>query len=120
MFARCLVVATALLAQLNGTVRGQCAPAWVPGIGLPAGTVGAVSASTMWDPDGPGPAPAALVVVGPFTVPGAPPIANLAVCDLATGAWSAIPGWTFAEVTSVIAMPNGDLVAAGWSGLPSQ
>src|SRR5262245_14337171 len=119
MLARCLVVALASLAQLHGLARGQCAPVWVPGSGLPAGTIGYVSTATLWDPDGPGPAAAALVAGGQFTVPGASPIANLAVCDLTTGVWSAVPGWTFGAVTSSIVMPNGDLVAAGWPGLPS-
>src|SRR5688572_5337794 len=117
MLARHLVVASAFLVPLHGTAMGQCAPAWVPGSGLPAGTAGYPRRAAIWDPDGPGPASAALVVGGSFTVPGAPPIVHLASQDLATGAWSAVPGWTFGQVTSLITMPNGDLVVAGGGGV---
>jgi hypothetical protein len=116
MLARCLAVALASFAQLHCPARGQCTPAFVPGSGLPSGAFGWVSAAKLWDPDGPGPAAPALVAGGQFTVPGASPIINLAVCDLTTGVWSAVPAWTFGAVTSLIVMPNGDLVAAGWPG----
>lgn len=114
MRSRDLAVVAVLLASLHDHASGQCQAAWVPGSGLPAGSDGYVRAATMWDADGSGPAPAVLVAGGSFTIPGASPIQNLAVCDLATGAWSALPGWSFGEVTALAPMPNGDLAVASW------
>src|SRR5258708_31856792 len=51
-------------------VRAQCDGTWLPGQGVP-GVNGIVNTQTVWDPDGPGPLPALLVVGGSFTLPGA-------------------------------------------------
>ena len=46
-----------------------------------AGLDGSVEALTTWDPDGPGPLPAALVAGGPFTTSGGAPVKRIAMWD---------------------------------------
>ena len=90
----------------------QCALQPLPtGAGVPS-LDGVVSCSTTWDPDGPGPAPARLVVAGPFTLAGALPVAGLAVFEPATNTWSSL-GSLPAIPTGLAAQPNGALFASG-------
>jgi hypothetical protein len=91
----------------------QCVTGWQPGVSPPAGATSMVSASTLWDPDGPGPQPAALVVVGGFSFVGSAVVNAVAVLDPATGSWSGLGGGVNGAVSAVIAMPNGDLVIGG-------
>ena len=49
--------------------RAQCEPEWLPGKGVP-GVNSKVYALTLWDPDGPGPAPTRLVAGGAFKIAG--------------------------------------------------
>jgi hypothetical protein len=60
-----------------------------------------VYATTMWDPDGPGPKTPLLVAGGEFSVYG-----HVAVCDLATGTWSMLGGGTNDGVWCLTAMPR--------------
>src|SRR5947207_15766527 len=53
------------IAILWQTAAGQCTSNWLPGAGI-AGVDGIVYASTVWDPDGPGPQPPMLIVAGQF------------------------------------------------------
>lgn len=102
-------------------VSAQCANGWVSTGGLP-GVNGVVYASTMFDPDGPGPAPAQLVVGGEFSAAGNVPAANIAAWDTATGVWSPLGAGIVGGVKSLTILPNGDLVAGGttrvsrWNG----
>ena len=55
---------------VTGLVRGQCATVWLPPAhGLP-GTDGTVRTIVSWDPDGPGPTTAKVVVGGDFATAG--------------------------------------------------
>jgi trimeric autotransporter adhesin len=114
-------IASALaLAMLGSSLRAQCSTAWQPGLGLP-GVNGYIQATTMWDPDGPGPLPPRLVVGGQFTSAGTTITNNVAAYDPQSGTWSQFgtgattptaPTWA-SVVAALVAMPNGELVAAG-------
>ncbi|MFY9342957.1 MAG: hypothetical protein WAT39_10740 [Planctomycetota bacterium] len=96
-------------------VAAQCATQWLPGEGVP-GTSGAIQATTMWDPDGPGPAQPLLVLGGSFLLAGSTPANNIAAYDPASGTWSALGSGTSGIAGNVMALatlPNGDLVAGG-------
>lgn len=110
-----------LLATLSGCIaafglRAQCSLGWVPNSGLPATGYAIANAATLWDSDGAGPAQPKLVVGGTFTLPAPIGATNIAVQELTTGLWSALPGWTFGSVTALAALPNGELWAAGNPG----
>jgi hypothetical protein len=90
-----------------------CVDGWVPGDGVP-GTDWIVYDTTMWDPDGPGPLPARLVVGGWFSIGGNTLASRIAAYDPSTGQWSALgsgswDGW----VDTLAVLPGGDLVAGG-------
>jgi hypothetical protein len=69
---------------------------------------------TMWDPDGPGPMTARLVVGGWFTVAGNAAAGRIAMYDPATGEWSALGSGIMGDMVNALAvLPNGDLVAGG-------
>lgn len=108
------VVLAALVCALGwkGAAQAQCDPQWLPGDGLP-GVNGTVYATTVWDPDGPGPLTALVVVGGSFTLAGDVSVTNIATCDLATGQWAALGSGTSAAVRALTTMPNGDLVVGG-------
>ncbi|MFY9341319.1 MAG: hypothetical protein WAT39_02435 [Planctomycetota bacterium] len=95
----------------------QCTTPWLPGDGVP-GTNHEVSATTLWDPDGPGPVPPRLMLGGYFVLAGATPANRIATYDPATGAWGALGagmsgGVGYTQVYALATLPNGDLVAAG-------
>jgi hypothetical protein len=113
----------ALAFLLAAPAIAQCTPQWLPGDGLPGvGNNGAtVLASTMWDPDGPGPLQRRLVVAGTFRYVGNVPANNIAAFDPATGTWSALGSGlegsvaiAGAGVSSLAVMANGDLVVGGF------
>lgn len=93
-------------------VAAQCATPWLAGDGV-AGTDGPVLATTLWDRDGPGPAPPVLVIGGSFTVVGSVIVNNLAAWDPSTGVWSPLASGVDRAVTALAACPNGDLVVGG-------
>lgn len=99
-------------AALPAGLRGQCSTHWLPGDAL-AGANAGVNAVTLWDPDGAGPMPARLVVVGWFTVVGDVVANRIAAMDPATGHWSPLGSGIDGTVYSLAALPNGDLVAGG-------
>jgi hypothetical protein len=72
-----------------------------------------VNAMTTWDPDGPGPMTARLVIGGSFTVAGTAAANNVAMYDPATGEWSALGSGMNNVVWALAVLPNGDLVAGG-------
>src|SRR5687767_11535222 len=117
MNSRPSLVSSALLLHLvvgtwTDRAPGQCATQWLPGVGIP-GTDGTVFATTLWDPDGPGPRQHLLVVGGAFSVAGTVAASNIAVWDPATGVWSPVGSGTSGNVVALAALPNGDLVAGG-------
>ncbi|MFN8730160.1 MAG: hypothetical protein ACK5Z4_09920, partial [Planctomyces sp.] len=102
-------------------VRAQCTPQWQPFDPTTAtfpGVNGIVNATTMWDPDGPGPQTPKLVVGGVFTFAVNVLANNIALYDPATGAWSALGsgmsnGASSAFVYALTPLPGGDLIAGG-------
>nr|MCU0867580.1 hypothetical protein [Planctomycetota bacterium] len=100
---------------LADVVAAQCAP----GLASSAGTNGTdnfVYASELWDPDGPGPAPAVVALGGLFRLAGAT-FANAVVAyDPALQTFTALGGGItggVAEVGDLLPLPNGDLIASG-------
>jgi hypothetical protein len=110
-----LLVVTALWAA---EVRTQCQGHWLPGLWMPnsSSPVGPTFNSTMWDPDGSGPAPEQLAV-GSFASANAFP-GLVAAWNPATDVWTIIGSTTSllgsAIVHSMVAMANGDLVIGGY------
>jgi trimeric autotransporter adhesin len=105
-------LALGLLACVAGSslLSAQCANPWVSTGGFP-GVDGTVCAATMYDPDGPGPAPVRLVLGGAFGVIGTVPANNIATWDPATGALAPLGGGLPGTVQALVTMPNGELVA---------
>lgn len=101
-----------LCCLLAAPAFAQCTPQWSPIEGVP-GVDGPVWATTVWDPDGAGPATAVFVVAGDFEVAGDTVAGNLAIYDPATSLWSTlgagIDGYVYALATS----PSGELFVGG-------
>jgi trimeric autotransporter adhesin len=122
--------AISLAVSLATPATAQCATTCLPGLGTPGvgggvtvvfgvplepETAGHIAASTLWDPDGPGPAAAELVVAGSFRYFGATSASNIARIDLATGTVRAFgSGLRGSFVSALAALPNGNLVAGGY------
>jgi trimeric autotransporter adhesin len=91
----------------------QCQPAqWLPGDGVP-GTNGDVNASTLWDPDGPGPRTPVIAIGGYFGAAGNVAANNVAAYDPATGQYFSLGNGVVGRVYALTALPNGDLIAGG-------
>ena len=101
-------------AALSHNVSAQCLSQWVP---LPGTQNAHVLAMTPWDADGPGPAPAGLVVAGSFTSMGGVNATNVAFYEPVAGTWSALGGGIATTVTCLTSLPNGDLIAGGINGV---
>ncbi len=86
----------------------QCATEWLPGDGIP-GVVGSVNATTMWDPDGAGPAVPQLVAAGSFTVAGGVTANRIATWNGVER--SSLGAGMDGNVLALTTLPNGDLVA---------
>ncbi|HEX5054093.1 MAG TPA: hypothetical protein VFZ65_20105 [Planctomycetota bacterium] len=99
-------------------VPAQCDPAWQPGHGVP-GVDSGCSASTLWDPDGPGPRQPLLVVGGGFRTAGAVLTLGVAAFDFATGEWSSVGASVIHSVAAVLTTIDGRLVACGSTILPA-
>lgn len=103
---------------LAHTVSAQCVNPWISGGEVP-GTNGEVMCSTMWDPDGAGPAPARLVVAGTFKAVANVPASFVAQFDPTTNTWSPLGAGLSAPDTSNVGvfeletLPNGTLWATG-------
>jgi hypothetical protein len=113
LHARPLVLAS--FGAIATPLAAQCANAWIPFGHLP-GVGAAVTAFANWDPDGPGPASAQVVVGGWFAAAGAVPAMQVATWDPATAQWSALgAGLAIQQLTvnALLALPNGELIAGG-------
>ncbi len=100
------------LALAAAQVGAQCALTVPAGQGV-TGVDGSILASAWWDPDGPGPLGARLVIGGTFYQVGALPTRNVAAWDPATGNWSTFGSGLPAIQVNAIASVNGDVVVAG-------
>jgi trimeric autotransporter adhesin len=94
------------------SVCAQCGTQWLPGEGHQT-TDGVVKATTMWDPDGSGPMPPVLVVGGTFSVAGNVLANGIATYDPVSRVWGTFGTGMNDQVTALIALPNGDLIAGG-------
>jgi trimeric autotransporter adhesin len=120
-WARVMVVAALVIWAVVMTptaVAQSCSGQWLPGEGQP-GVNGTVRALTLWDPDGPGPEQAKVVVGGSFQVAGNVVARNIATFDPQTGVWGSLGGGiglgagSTDSVNALAVMPNGHLIAAG-------
>src|SRR5688572_18080591 len=109
---RVLIASFALAWSSGQRTPAQCALAWVPSQGL-VGSSDVLRAATTWDPDGAGPAAPRLVVGGYTTVVGGAIANGIAARDPGTGQWSALGAGTNGTVSALLALPNGELIAAG-------
>lgn len=105
------VLALAAATTLAATAPCQCATSWQTGSGF--GVDGEVHCAVQWDPDGPGPLGAHLVIGGVFVAAGGVPAANLAMFDLQTGTWSAFGSGAGGAVEAMAIGSAGELVVGG-------
>lgn len=106
-----------VLASLLGLTRAayaQCAPMWLPGEGIP-GTDAIVSEGVMWDPDGAGPSPERLVIVGEFDVAGNRRTSGVAMWN--GSAWEPIGTGIDGSFLSAVVF-NGELLVGGLISAP--
>ncbi|MCC6677580.1 MAG: hypothetical protein IT436_10595 [Phycisphaerales bacterium] len=99
------------VALLCASAPAQCDRGWLPAAEFP-GVDGEVDAISAWDPDGPGPLPALIVIGGSFTSAGGIPAANIAAWD--GSQWHALGAGVNDYVLALTPLPSGDLIAAGW------
>ena len=102
-----------LLAVLGVRAPAQCATQWLPGSGVP-GIYGQVLATVLWDPDGTGPLPPALVVGGSTWMAGTTVTRGIAAYDFGSRSWSSLGSGIDGDVSALTTLPNGDLVAGGY------
>ncbi|MCU0862514.1 MAG: hypothetical protein MUC36_01860 [Planctomycetes bacterium] len=94
------------------SLSAQCELRWQPSTGYP-GTDAQVLASTMWDPDGSGPAPAVPVLAGEFAICGNTFANGVAVQSPAGDAWLPLGTGITGSVRALLPLPDGELIAAG-------
>lgn len=110
MYFATMCLSTTIAALTSFHAYAQCAGSWTPGWGA-AGLTGPISAMTEWDPDGGGPL-RPRIVAGISTTRATTTGAYL-VCEWRDGAWHPIASEVNGAVVSLLAMPNGDLIASG-------
>jgi len=113
-----LLLSSAAAATFPVASGAQCTNPVIP-VAANVGTDGSLLASAWWDPDGPGPANAVVVIGGDFTSAGTVASTDVATFDPATGTWGALPGLPTSNgslVRAIAALPNGELVVAGQLG----
>ena len=115
MNRRACGVVVAVCGSVGSVLAQPCDPRWISG-GVPA-LNGTAYSTVMWDRDGAGPLPPALVVGGSFTLAGSTAVSNLALWDGVE--WSDIGGGVSGTVhgptaiNALAVMVNGDLVVGG-------
>lgn len=110
---------------MAGAIAAQCAPQFTPLLQC-SGVRGSVTATALWDPDGPGPLSTRLVVGSGSLVAGATLSPHVAVFDFASQTWSGLGDGISSSTTNtgvngpwppsvlaIAALPNGELVVAG-------
>lgn len=105
----------ALLALVATSAAAQCDPVWVEGTPLRA-LRGNVTATTTWDPDGPGPLPLCLVAVGLFS---AGTVGSTSIALWTGSEWLPTNPPPEAGGVTALAVWNGHLVVGtgwGWVG----
>jgi hypothetical protein len=107
-------VARAALTTLLMTApaAAQCQPSWLPGPGV-AGVRGEVRALLPFDPDGPGPALADVVVAGSFDLAGTVLANRIASWRPSTGSWTDLGQGLSGSLATVATDGNGVLYAGG-------
>ena len=104
-----VLLACLVLAIVPSAATAQCEPRWLPQP-LP-GANNIVRASTVWDPDGAGPAAPKLVLGGQFTIAG--PILASRIVTWDGSAWSSLGAGLNGIVYALAASPSGELFAGG-------
>ena len=104
------IVLAALMSA--AAVEAQCTTPWLAGLGS-TGTNGPITDLVRWDPDGTGPLPVQLVLVGRFTFAGTLAVTNVATLDTTSGSWGTLGAGLPGEVNCVVVDANGDLVVGG-------
>ncbi|MFT6082274.1 MAG: hypothetical protein ACJAQZ_004353 [Planctomycetota bacterium] len=94
------------------SLHAQCQPLMIPGATVPGlGDHGRVIIE--WDPDGSGPASPVIAIGGDFETAGQIMANRVVTFDPASGAWQTLGGGLTGQVEAMLALPNGDLIAAG-------
>ncbi len=101
-----------ILSGLTTPAAAQCTSTWLPTLAT-LGTNGSIHASTIWDPDGPGPQRPRLVIAGTFTSAFGAAVTNIAAMDPQSGSAWALGSGLAGPVYALTTLPNGDLVAGG-------
>ncbi|MGD9692768.1 MAG: hypothetical protein AB7G17_05790 [Phycisphaerales bacterium] len=97
----------------------DCDPRWLRGEGMiGVGDLNILAnshvlATTMWDPDGPGPRTPLLVLGGYFTIAGDQFANHIATFDPVKREWGTIAAGFNDHVHALLPLPNGELIAAG-------
>ena len=91
---------------------GCHSPEWLASPGFP-GTDRPIKDSTLWDPDGDGPAHALLVVCGDFRHAGDQAADYLAFYDPIDGSWKGFDNWINGPVTAVAVSESNELIIGG-------
>lgn len=112
---RALRITVLALGAAAASAQAPCPLAFAPGEPL-AGASAGVGAFVPWDPDGPGPAPQQLIVVGEFATIGSVAGGAIAAYEPTTRQWTTVaPGLT--RVTAVAVRANGNLLACAQLGV---
>lgn len=112
--ARLIAFMATLLTSSVATAQ-VCGSGWLYGNGIPgvSGGAGFVRASTMWDPDGPGPQTPKVVIAGSFGVAGTTGANGIVAFDPLRDTWMPLGSGFSTPVDALVALPNGDLIAGG-------
>jgi hypothetical protein len=105
------VIPALVLACCLSVPRAQCAPAVVPGAGVP-GTDGPVDVTRQWDPDGTGPLGTHIVIGGSFTKLVDRRARGIGMYDPTSGSWREL-GDVAGSVTALAVRANGNLLIGG-------
>jgi trimeric autotransporter adhesin len=104
-------VASLLVAQ-PAAVAQSCGPQWLPGEGI-AGTQSTVFASTLWDPDGNGPATPKVVLGGRFLYAGDVASSRVVLFDPVLSTFTQLGSGLNGDVYALATGPNGELIVGG-------
>lgn len=106
----CAVVVLAVGA-LGPAAFAQCPDTWNACAGVSGGDNPVIFAMTMWDPDGAGPLPSAMVVGGEFSNANGVPANNIAMWNGTQ--WATFGTGMNSYVNALAVLPNGELIAGG-------